>query len=227
MRNRGYSPYTYENDFKYEQYVKGDKVNFLEAGAGPVGDCGSKPVGNIELTVRAVDPLAYVYQELKRAHKLETKVNIEFACVEHLADKFGKNEFDIVHMRNSLDHSFNPMLGIMQMLYVTKVGGRVILNHLDNEAVYEKYVGMHQWNLQVTDNTFYIWKQDLKIDVADVLSDYVDIACTPSPPNRRTYHTVIIDKRKDVPLIEDPNRFLLLERLFAEVLATRYARIRR
>ena len=227
IRRRGYSPYTYENDFKYEQYVKGDKVSFLEVGAGPVGDCGSKPKGNIELTVRAVDPLAFIYQKLKTEHGLETKVAIEFACVEHLSDKFGANQFDVVHMRNSLDHSFNPMLGIMQMLYVVKVGGRLILNHLDNEAEFEKYRGMHQWNLQVSEGKFYIWKKDLKIDVTDALKEYADIECTPSPPNKRSYHIVIIDKRKETPLIEDPNRFLLIERLFTEILSSRYDRIRK
>ena len=80
-------------------------------------------------------------------------------------------------MRNALDHSFNPLLGIMQMLYVTRIGGKVVLNHMDNEAVNAQYQGLHQWNLQVVGENFLIWNKHMKVDVNELLSSFCNLQC--------------------------------------------------
>ena len=163
-KQRGYSPYQYEYDFSYEEYVDGDEVKFLDVGSGPISDCGSRS-DKIKVDIEAVDPLAYVYEKLKEVLGFYTKITIQYAEVEALTDKYSENQFDIVHIRNALDHSHNPLLGIMQMLYVVKVGGKVLMNHLDNEAQNAKYKGLHQWNLQVIDGAFLLWNREIKINV--------------------------------------------------------------
>ena len=42
--------------------------------------------------------------------------------------------------------------------------GFILLEHRTNEAEIEKYVGLHQFNLCVKDNDFYIWnkKEEIK-----------------------------------------------------------------
>lgn len=45
--------------------------------------------------------------------------------------------FDVVHMSNALDHCFDPIFGLMQLISVCKIGGKVILRHNENEALNE------------------------------------------------------------------------------------------
>ena len=48
---------------------------------------------------------------------------------------FPRNYFHVSHMRNALDHAFDPVEGILQLLHVTKPGGFVLLRHAQNEGV--------------------------------------------------------------------------------------------
>ena len=162
---------------------------------------------------------------MKKAHGLTTRITPEFCCVELLSDKFQAESFDIVHMRNSLDHSFNVMLGIAQMLYVTRTGGKVILVHLDNVAEDANYEGLHQWNLIVRDGRFIVGRGEREFDVGEVFRRYVDIECTPSGKDR--YHTVVLTKKNSIPLIVDPNKSLFVESLMSSLIHCLYEKVKR
>ena len=218
MNLRGYSPYRYEYDFKFNDFVSKPETLFLDAGSGPVSDCGSV-TDKTNLIIRAVDPLAEAYALMKKQHGLVTKIAPEFCCVELLSGKFSEETFDIVHMRNSLDHSFNPVLGIIQMLYVCKTGGKLILVHFDNEAECENYDGLHQWNLNVRDSKFTIWRGERKLDAGEIFGEYADIECIPAVNDgHKRYHTVILTKKKLVPLINDPNKNLFISGIMSSLL---------
>lgn len=75
---------------------------------------------------------------------------------ERLADAFGENSFDLVYARNCLDHGYDPMLAIQQMLKVVRVGGVVLFEHGVNEGERQGYQGLHQWNFCVSDDRFVI-----------------------------------------------------------------------
>lgn len=186
---------SYERKFALESYLDAECENtiLLDVGSGPFSTCGSQTeVTNLEL--HAVDPLAAVYKNIKKRYGIRTKIQPEFAMVERLNEKYDTNTFDIVHMRNALDHSFNPVLGLLQLLRVCKIGGKVILCHRDNEAAYERYVGFHQWNLQVEgENSFYIWRGNKKFDVSELFGDMITLKATPAK-NREELHEVIITK---------------------------------
>lgn len=123
-----------------------DRVDFIDVGSGPFSRCGFV-TEKIKLNCISVDPLADIYTILKRKNHLENGVKLESGFVELLDKKFPKNTFDFVHMSNALDHSFNPIVGISQLLNVCKIGGKVVLRHNQNEAETEQYDGFHQWNL--------------------------------------------------------------------------------
>jgi len=55
---------------------------------------------------------------LKKENHLENGINLESGFVELLDRKYPENSFDIVHMSNALDHSFNPVIEIAQLLYI-------------------------------------------------------------------------------------------------------------
>jgi hypothetical protein len=78
------------------------------------------------------------------------------------------------HMRNALDHAFDPLEGILQLLHVTKPGGFVLLRHAQNEGVVGKFrVGLHQWAFDVDDSTpphFIVWNDVVRVDVTERLT---------------------------------------------------------
>lgn len=56
-------------------------------------------------------------------------------------------KFDIVHSVNALDHCSDPFKAIKEMYRVCKPGGWIYLRHFPDNAVKQKYYGLHQWNL--------------------------------------------------------------------------------
>jgi hypothetical protein len=91
------------------------------------------------------------------------------AFAEDLSAFFAPDSFDLVHCINALDHSFDPLRAIHEMLRVARVGGTVVLMHQPNEAEAENYVGLHQWNFDVQDGRFVVWNRERRIDVADAV----------------------------------------------------------
>jgi len=58
-----------------------------------------------------------------------------------------RNEFDMVHISNALDHTANPIMAYDKMLEATKPGGYLIIQSFENEGLHENWQGLHQWNL--------------------------------------------------------------------------------
>ncbi len=148
-------------------------LRLLDVGAGPITSLGGVLPG-VALEVTAVDPLAPLYATLLAQHQVDPPIPTRFATVEELALFFPAGHFDLVHCRNALDHAADPLLGIRQMLAVTRVGGVVALDHFPNEGEREGYAGFHQWNLDLRDGRFVLWTPAECIDVANAL----DCPCT-------------------------------------------------
>ena len=214
----------YEPEFRLEEDIENDKTKFLDVGSGPYSRCGIKT--NLYLDFIAVDPLASVYKILKSKYAINTKITPETAMVENLSSKFKENEFDIVHMSNSLDHSFDPMLGLWQMLYVCKIGGKIILKHHQNEAENENYQGFHQWNLANEDGKFVIWRKNIKLDIAHILKDYAKVEYIRAEKENTSagweYNKVVIRKIKPCNLHFNENYPMLLERILEQICALNY-----
>lgn len=149
----------------------------LDAGAGPIscfGIIGS--LGKIELT--ACDPLADAYARVLEANKIVPYVKTEFAYFERLTDKYKTNYFDHVHVRNALDHAFDALTGIYELLHVLKTNATLRLVHAENEAEHEHYQGFHQWNFTEDNGKFIIWNRDTNINISDTLRNIADVAVT-------------------------------------------------
>ena len=71
-----------------------------------------------------------------------------------MSNLFDENQFDIVYSRNSIDHTFNPIKCIQEMVRVSN--NHVILEHKLNEGIVECYQGLHQWNFFTKNLKFYI-----------------------------------------------------------------------
>lgn len=149
----------------------------LDAGAGPISSFGiMSSLGKIELT--ACDPLADAYAQVLEANKIVPYVKTEFAYFERLTDKYEKNYFDHVHVRNALDHAFDALTGIYELLHVLKVNGTLRLVYAENEAEHEHYQGFHQWNFTEENGEFIIWNRDININISDALRNIADVNVT-------------------------------------------------
>ncbi len=161
----------YINQYLRKTIEIGSTAKILDAGAGPLTFVGKKsPICNLDLI--AVDALANEYDQILAEFDITPIVRTQYCDVEKLTSRFALNYFDLVHIRNALDHSYDPLLGILQMLDVVKPGGYVLINTKIDEGEDENYLGFHNWNFRCQRGQFIIWdRSQLSVSVGDVIND--------------------------------------------------------
>lgn len=168
-------------------------AKILDVGSGPLSILGKVHNGTL-LDITATDPLADFYAEIAENHGVHRPIPVVKAFAEDLTSFFDSNYFDLVHCQNALDHSFEPLRAIFQMLEVVKMNGVVLLRHIPNEAENENYSGFHQWNFDVEDGCFIIWNRHERINVNRLVEGFSDISAVKSGGV-----SVTIRKRSPVP----------------------------
>lgn len=143
-------------------------AEILDVGAGPLTVLGKRAPGKT-FTITAVDPLASEYDRMLEAFSVVPPVRTVAAEVERLREPFAADTFDVVHMQNALDHSYDPVAGIEEMLAVAKPGGWLVLQHAIDEGESAAYDGLHQWNLTLEDGKFVVWNKDARVAVDERL----------------------------------------------------------
>ncbi len=171
------------------------EVRLLDAGSGPLTNLG-KALSGVKVEIVPCDPLADVYGWLYDKFDVTPPVRTRFADVENLSMYFGRDTFDAVHCANALDHSYNPLGGIFEMLKVTHPRGFVQLGHWENEAVHEKYIGLHQWNFTERDGDFVMWNRTSEVALRGRYGDALDVQVRriPVPDNGRDW--ILVQVRK-------------------------------
>ncbi len=113
----------------------GEDSRVLDVGAGPMTFLGTRSATRTIHFV-AVDPLAALYGQILDTYGIVPPIRTIFATAEDLSAFLDFSSFDLVHCQNALDHSFDPIRGIEEMLRVVKTGGCVVLRHYTDEAEY-------------------------------------------------------------------------------------------
>lgn len=166
-------------------------LRVLDVGAGPVTSIGYAPPPGMTIDVVATDPLADAYARIFDALGLQRPVPTIFAPAEELSAFLPAESFDIVHCRNALDHSFDPIRGLAEMLRVVRTGGILLLYHNPNEAESEAYSGFHQYNFDVEEGRFIIWRGDTRWDVQSLMPVRVSMRS-----KKKGHVAVSIEKKK-------------------------------
>ncbi len=156
--------------------TEGDSVRILDVGAGPLTRIGKKWPGH-HLEIIATDPLAEKYNALMEQLHIPLLVPVTFAHAEKLTEQFPKDHFDLAYASNCLDHSYNPILAIQQMVETVKPGHCVYLWHFANEGKKECYNGLHQWNFDSEGNRFLVSDGRVTHSLSDKLSGVAEITC--------------------------------------------------
>ena len=145
----------------------------LDVGCGPLSPLGMKAEGlTVELT--AIDPLADEYAALLDRNGVQRDLPMfpKKGRAEDIVAMFGKGRFDVVVAFNSLDHMENPTGALRQMALATKPGGAVYVWCYRNEGDFEKYIGLHQWNLDLQDDVPVLrGKTGAGIPIGDIVKD--------------------------------------------------------
>lgn len=149
--------------------------NLLDVGAGPLTNLG-KQLSTGRLTIHPCDPLADVYGWLLDEAGVRAPVKTVFADAENLAMYFPHDGFDAVHCANALDHSYDPLAGILEMLKVVKSSGFIHLGHFENEAEHEQYGGLHQWNITERDGDLVFWNRHAELSLRGIGGAAVEVA---------------------------------------------------
>src|SRR5205823_466706 len=112
---------------------RGGMVSLADVGAGPLTWLGKSWPGRT-VKIAAVDPLAEHYNRLLGEFGITPPIRTERAEAERLLTALPADHFDLVHARNTLVHSYDPLTAIGQMVAVVKPGGYVVLQHRANEG---------------------------------------------------------------------------------------------
>lgn len=133
--------------------VKHDKI--MDVGSGAVSI-----LHGLGLNVIAFDPLGGLYECIfdYKKHKIAPPIPI----AAELLTQF-RNDYDIVFMRNALDHCQDPFKVIMNLVDACKIGGHVIVQCFENEADFENHQGFHQTNITLLNGDLMINREVVRI----------------------------------------------------------------
>lgn len=146
--------------------------------------CGLAPrFGDIlpdgsRISLVEIDPLAYFYNTVNAKYAPTSGYKkIAFGMFEYFSRFFDRDSADAVIINNALDHCIDPYKSIVESLMVLKPGGMLYLNHVRAEGINEKYDGLHQWNLDYTeDDDFIIWNYGSAVNVSQKLGNIASIS---------------------------------------------------
>lgn len=172
--------------FDVQQYVASlpsDSVRVIDLGCALSYAMGNRFNCQKSVDVDYVDPLAHFYNRILDRYKI-SRPRIKFGMIEGISGFYEPNSVDLIHVRNALDHSANPMLGILQAVEILKEGGILYLNHFKNEAVNEGYRGFHQWNITIDNDKLIFWNNEERIDVAARLQEIASVKTAISEEGR-------------------------------------------
>jgi SAM-dependent methyltransferase len=144
-------------------------ASILDVGSGPItniGYCSKK----CPVQITATDPLADEYAALLAEFDVKPPVPTIRVAAEELSQHFSPCTFDVVHSRNALDHSYDPLEAIRQMLLVCKPGGVVLITVYRNEGLTANYDGLHQWNFDEHQGRLLVYSRK----AARYLDEFID-----------------------------------------------------
>jgi len=149
-------------------------VRILDVGAGPATTLG-KTLENVSLQISAIDPLAVSYNQILDRHNIIPPVRTTYGTAEELDETFACDYFDFIHVKNAIDHSYDPMLAIEKIVTVLKPDKFAYLRHFVREGKKNAYKGLHQWDFWGQDDEFFLGNSSEKVSITRKLANVAAI----------------------------------------------------
>lgn len=129
-----------------------ENPRILDIGAGLLTFLGKYRNGE-KLDILAIDALANEYSQLLEIANIIPPIYTELMESENLFKWHGRGiHFDLITAQNTLDHSYDPMLCVSNLIPLLSEHGVIWLNHYANTATREKFEGLHQWDFSLNAN---------------------------------------------------------------------------
>jgi hypothetical protein len=181
-----------------------DHIKLADIGSGPISVATNilnelSIPGQLEL----FDPLAPTYNQLLDESDLPHLPRIKMSLSELLSQPEG---YDVIYARNSLDHSFDAPFAIFNLVDQLRVGGICLLEHYENEALLEKYDGIHHWNFEEVNGEFEIWSPVNRVSVSRLLKTACSVNVLSQREFEKPWLTVRIEKHNNKNFLEGVNR---------------------
>lgn len=154
--------YKFSEHFKLNKYFAemiGEKkfVRILDIGCGGTPLTGTMWPG-VKVEYHPADLMADEYMTVWESIGKKPVVKIEKQDMAALT--YSDGFFDIVYCATAIDHCADPRAALMEMRRVCAPGGWVFLRHFPHEGKKLRYSGMHQWNVDITEqNDTMIWNK--------------------------------------------------------------------
>ena len=170
------------------------EVTIANLGAGAmclIGDTRR----DVRVKIISSDLLADEYNKLLRKLNITSPNPIEKQDMTNLG--YQDNSFDIVYCANALDHCQDPYKALSEMLRIAKPGGWVYLRHIAHEGRRQAYHGLHQWNIDATqEGDCIFWNKTGLPDETFLLSDiYPGFTTVVKPMRKMMLITSFVQKK--------------------------------
>ncbi|MEO9824317.1 MAG: methyltransferase domain-containing protein [Paracoccaceae bacterium] len=130
----------------------------LNIGCGPRPNLGEATDYDVEII--HMDPLASAYNRLMDFLDAPGGGDVVFGAVEIL-DQLDTGKFHFIAAKNCLDHAYDVPGGLRQMIDVLEDRGVIALEHYENEAEAQNYLGFHKWNIEIVEGQIHIWSRSV------------------------------------------------------------------
>lgn len=162
IQNESFLTYYSEYEEFSRRLCNGEVV--MDIGSGIISKFGCLTESGSELKVIAIDPLAYYYNQFLPKEIPEQK-KCRFGLFELIANFYKKESVDESMINNALDHCIYPFKVIVECLYILKPDKYMCTLHRRAEAIWEKYTGLHRWNIDYNSKDhLIIWNESNAID---------------------------------------------------------------
>ncbi|MEZ5988747.1 MAG: class I SAM-dependent methyltransferase [Planctomycetota bacterium] len=148
-------------------------LRVLDVGAGPITNLGYVHPGTL-IHITAIDALADQFQTLLRELDLTPPPVVTIGIRGEELDRFiPAQSYDAAYCTNALDHCFDPLRVVSNMLHAIRVGGVVSMLHFVDEGEFEEHEGLHQWDLFLDGDRPMIAKEG-RADPIDLCAHFAD-----------------------------------------------------
>lgn len=134
------------------------KPRVLDVGSGPLSMLGWG-VKNDIIELIAVDPLAEVYLDFLKELSYQIDYPLVKAYGEELETVFADDSFDLIWIRNALDHCENPSEVMRQSTNILCSGGYLFLSGFVREASFEGGQGLHKYDFYIDDDLKVVYER--------------------------------------------------------------------
>jgi len=144
------------------------ELKLLDVGAGPITRLGYR-WGDRKIQIEAVDVNGDLYQELFQKHQITPPVVTKNSEAEKVQELYEANTFDFAFSRNALDHCYDPIKSIKNMVELIKPRRYAVLLHRRNEGLSQGYRGAHLWNFDVEQGEVIVYNPSKKYKLKEEL----------------------------------------------------------